>query len=62
MERPGRPFVSKVVRFGRMPVKLQVSGEYSVVHEDDFGQRAQLKFAAIPVIPGPVQKPLFGGD
>jgi hypothetical protein len=58
---PLGPFVSKTLRFGRTPVKLQLSAEYSLVHQDDFGQRAQIKFAAIPVIPGLVQKPIFGG-
>jgi hypothetical protein len=58
---PIGPFVSKTVRFGRMPVKFQVSAEYSVVSQDDFGQRGQLKFTAIPVIPGLIQEPIFGG-
>jgi hypothetical protein len=58
---PLGPFVSKTLRFGRMPVKFQLSAEYSLVHQDDFGQRAQIKFAAIPVIPGLVQEPILGG-
>jgi hypothetical protein len=57
---PIGPFVSKTVRFGRMPVKFQLSAEYSVVSQDEFGQRAQVKFSAIPVIPGLIQDPLFG--
>jgi hypothetical protein len=58
---PLGPFVSKTLRFGRTPVKLQLSAEYSLVHQDDFGQRAQIKFAATPVIPGLVQQPIFDG-
>lgn len=57
---PIGPNVSKTLRLGRIPVKLQLSGEYSVVHEDDFGQRGQIKLAVTPVIPGLIQKPLFG--
>jgi hypothetical protein len=32
---PIGPFVSKTVRFGRMPVKFQLAAEYSVVSQDD---------------------------
>jgi len=59
---PLGPFVSKTTRFGSMPVKLQLSAEYSIVHQDDFGQRAQVKLSMIPVIPGLVQTPVFGGS
>lgn len=57
---PLGPFVSKTTRFGSMPVKFQLSAEYSIVHQDDFGQRAQVKLSMIPVIPGLVQTPIFG--
>ena len=57
---PIGPFVSKTVRFGSMPVKFQLSAEYSVVSQDDFGQRGQVKFTAIPVIPGLIQEPVLG--
>lgn len=57
---PIGPTVARTMRFGRMPVKFQLSGEYSVVSQDDFGQRAQIKLSITPVIPGLVQEPLLG--
>jgi hypothetical protein len=53
--------VAKMTRFGRLPVKFQVGVEYSVVSQDDFGQRAQLKINVIPVLPSLVQEPILGG-
>ena len=53
-------FVSKTVEFGNTPVKLQLGAEYSVVSQDDFGQRFLIKLNVIPVIQGLVQKPIFG--
>jgi hypothetical protein len=53
--------VGKTTRFGRLPVKFEFGIEYSVVSQDDFGQRAQLKLNVIPVLPSLVQKPIFGG-
>ncbi len=55
-------FVGKMVKLGKMPVKLQLGIEYSVVSSDDFGQRAQIKLNIIPVIPSLVRHPLFGGQ
>lgn len=55
-------FVGKMVKIGEMPVKFQLGFEYSVVREDDFGQRAQIKFNVIPVIPSLVKNPIFGGE
>jgi len=52
--------VAKTTRFGRLPVKLQLGVEYSVVSQDDFGQRAQIKLNVIPVIPGLLENPIFG--
>jgi len=53
--------VAKTTRIGGLPVKFQLGVEYSVVSQDDFGQRAQIKLNVIPVIPSLVGKPLFGG-
>lgn len=53
--------VAKTTFFGRLPVKFQFGIEYSVVSQDDFGQRAQLKINVIPVIPSLVQEAIFGG-
>ena len=53
--------VSKTTLIGRMPVKFELGIEYSVVSQDDFGQRAMIKLNVIPVIPALIRKPLFGG-
>jgi hypothetical protein len=53
--------VAKTTFFGRLPVKFQVGIEYSVVSQNDFGQRAQIKLNVIPVIPSLVQDSIFGG-
>jgi hypothetical protein len=43
--------VSKVIKIGPLPVKLQVQGQYMPVHPDVFGQKWNLQFAVTPVIP-----------
>jgi len=53
-------FVSKMIKMGKTPVKLQLGVEYSVIHQDDFGQVAQIKLNIIPVIPTLVKSPLLG--
>ena len=53
--------VTKTTRFGKQPVKFQFGFEYSVVNQDAFGQRFQVKLNVIPVIPRLIKKPLFGG-
>lgn len=53
--------VAKTTFFGRLPVKFQLGIEYSVVSQNDFGQRAQFKINVIPVIPSLVQDAIFGG-
>jgi hypothetical protein len=53
--------VAKTTRVCGVPVKLQFGVEYSVVSQDDFGQRAQIKLNVIPVIPSLVKNPLLGG-
>jgi len=52
---------AKTTRFGKLPVKFQLGIEYSVVSQDDFGQRAQLKLNVIPVIPALIHTALLGG-
>jgi hypothetical protein len=54
-------FVSKVIKVGRLPMKVQGGLEYSVVSPDSFGKRANFRFVLTPVIPGLVQNPIFGG-
>jgi len=52
--------VAKTTKIGGLPVKFQLGVEYSVVSQDDFGQRAQIKLNVIPVIPSLVRNPLLG--
>jgi len=53
--------VAKTVSIGGRPVKFQVGAEYSVVSQDDWGKRMNFKLNIIPVIPGLLKKPIFGG-
>jgi len=53
--------VTKTTRLGKMPVKCQFGVQYSVVSPDAFGERAQLVLDVIPVIPGLIRRPIFGG-
>jgi hypothetical protein len=53
--------VAKATKIGKMPVKLQLGVEYSVVSQDDFGKRAMIKLNIIPVIGSLVKGPIFGG-
>ncbi len=52
--------VSKVIKIGPLPVKLQVQGQYMPVHPDVFGQKWDLQFAITPVIPKLIKGNLFG--
>jgi hypothetical protein len=58
---PFGPFVSKMVKMGGVPVKIQFNAEYSVVSPDEFGKRFEFRFVITPVIPGLVKNPIFGG-
>ena len=53
--------VAKTTKIGGRPVKLQFGFEYSVVSQDAFGQRFQIKLNLIPVIGSLIKTPLFGG-
>ncbi len=55
-------FVAKIIKIGKVPVKLQLGLDYSVVSQDDFGQKLQLKLNIIPVIPALIKNPIFGGE
>jgi hypothetical protein len=55
-------FVAKTTKIGNVPFKFQLGVEYSVVSEDDFGQRAQVKLNIIPVIPSLVKTPILSGE
>lgn len=53
--------VWKTARVGNTITKFELGVEYSVVRQQDFGQRFAVKFSIIPVIPSLIRKPLFGG-
>ena len=53
--------VAKTTRIGNLPVKFQFGIDYSVVSQDDFGQRVLIKLNVIPVIKPLVKKSIFGG-
>jgi hypothetical protein len=51
--------VAKMTKVGKLPVKFQLAVEYSVVHQDDFGERWKVKLNVIPVIASLQKKPFF---
>ena len=55
-------FVAKTTKIGNLPVKVLLGIDYSVVSQDAFGQRAQIKLTIIPVIHSLVKNPIFGGS
>jgi hypothetical protein len=52
---------TKTTAIGGRPWKFQLGIEYSVLSQDDFGQRAQFKVNIIPVISPLIGKAIFGG-
>jgi len=52
--------VAKVVKFGPLPVRLQLGGQYMVHHPDVGGQEWNLQFMVVPVIPKLIKGNLFG--
>jgi len=52
---------TKTRKIGNLPVKFQFNVEYSIVSQDDFGWRGLIKVNIIPVIPGQIRNPIFGG-
>jgi hypothetical protein len=52
--------VSKVIKIGPLPVKLQVQGQYMPIHPDQFGQKWDLQFSITPVIPKLIKGNLLG--
>jgi hypothetical protein len=52
--------VAKTTKVAGKPVKFQFGLEYSVVSQDDFGTRFQVKLNIIPVIPSLIKNSIFG--
>jgi len=53
--------LAKITKFGNWPVRIEFAAEYSVIHEDDYGEVARIKFNIIPVVSRPIKKSIFGG-
>ena len=52
--------VAKVVKFGSLPVRLQLGGQYMVHHPDVGGQKWNIQLNVSPVIPKLIKGNLFG--
>jgi hypothetical protein len=52
--------ISKVVKFGKLPVKISLAGQYMPVHPDTFGQRWNIQLQITPVLPKLIKGNLFG--
>lgn len=51
--------VSKVVKFGRLPVKVGLAGQYMVTQPDPVGQRWNIQIQLTPVLPKLIKGTLF---
>jgi hypothetical protein len=51
--------VSKVVKFGRLPVKIGLAGQYMVTQPDPVGQHWNVQIQLTPVLPKLIQGTLF---
>ena len=51
--------VAKVVKFGPLPVRLQLGGQYMVHHPDVGGQEWNIQLMVVPVIPKLIKGNLF---
>ena len=51
--------VGKMVKFGKLPVKIQAGADYSLAYQDDYGERWKFKVMITPVIPALIKKALF---
>ncbi len=52
--------ISKVVKLGRLPVKIALAGQYMPIHPDDFGQKWNIQLQIAPVLPKLIKGTLFG--
>ena len=52
--------VAKVFKFGKLPVKIALAGQYMVHHPDTFGQKWNIQLNVVPVIPKLIKGTLFG--
>ena len=52
--------LGKVQKFGRLPIRLQLAGQYMAHHPKHFGQEYNIQFTVSPVIPKLIEGNLFG--
>jgi len=53
-------YVGKTTKIGKLPVNIKFGLEYSVVSPDDWGQRVAFRLQVTPVVPGLINKAIFG--
>jgi hypothetical protein len=51
--------VAKVVKFGKLPVRVALGGQYMPIHPDDFGQKWNVQLVLAPVLPKLIKGSLF---
>ena len=51
--------VSKIVKFGKLPVKFSLAAQHMSIRPDDFGQMWNIQFSITPVLPKLVKGVLF---
>lgn len=51
--------VGKVVKFGKLPVKIGLAGQYMPIHPDNFGQKWNIQVTVTPVIPKLIKGTVF---
>ena len=51
--------LSKVVKIGRLPVRVAIAGQYMPIHPDEYGQQWNIQVLLAPVLPKLIQRTLF---
>ena len=51
--------VGKLFKFGRLPIKFILQGQYAAIHPDDFGQEWNIQLQIVPVLPSLIKNPIF---
>jgi hypothetical protein len=52
--------ISKVLKLGKLPVRIGLAGQYMIDHPDTFGQKWNIQLMVVPVIPKLIKGTLFG--
>jgi hypothetical protein len=51
--------VGKVLKLGKLPVKIQLAGQYMPIRPDNVGQEWNIQLQLTPIIPKLIKEPLF---